>query len=113
MGEWISISACVKWWNKDNGGKLSNQNGCLDMESEMADRRWVENVKISDASENSEHQSSLLRIPNIIPISPNDLEYQPAKNSEKESGIWEQFFSERPSIANPYGRAMVNEEVDG
>jgi hypothetical protein len=83
------------------------------MEGEMADRLWVKYVKISDASENSEHQESQLRIPNIMPISPNDLEYRPAKNLGDESGILEQFFSERPSIANPYGRAMVNEEVDG
>jgi hypothetical protein len=57
-------------------------------------------------------KNPLLRTPKTIPISPNDLEYEPAKNEGNESGIDEPFFSERPSIATPYGRAMVNEEVE-
>jgi len=28
------------------------------------------------------------------------------------AGYWHFFFSERPSIANPYGRAMMNEGVE-
>jgi hypothetical protein len=79
----------------------------------MAERLLVEYEKMLDTTANSEHQEPHLRIPKTIPISPKDLEYQPAKNQGKESGIDEPFLSERPSIANPYGRAMMNEGVDG
>jgi hypothetical protein len=76
----------------------------------MAERLLVKYLELLDATHNIEDLEPYLRIPKAIPISPNDLEYNLRRI---DSGIDAPFFSERPSIANPYGRAMMNEEVDG
>jgi len=76
----------------------------------MAERLLVKYLELLDATHNIEDLEPLLRTPRTIPISPNDLEYNLRR---MDSGIAAPFFSERPSIANPYGRAMMNEGVNG
>jgi hypothetical protein len=75
----------------------------------MTERLLVKYLELLDATQNIEDLEPYLQIPKTIPISPNYLEYNLRRI---DSGIDAPFFSERPSIANPYGRAMVNEGVE-